>query len=202
MQALKSLFELLVLFHAVEASVIPVIERRRQAMERVLVRSLLRHAKPLMFKVTFQREEALLQLCRNIHRHSSLSTVPRKELGGNTSRGRGHTSRTYCMHSLSLSSFTIISSPHMSPLSAFCLHCEMPHLCIMICVMCNSSLTRDTRGVLVVIRPAQSSLAIRWIYVLLHHTHSSARISIGGGTAYITEMLLIGSPASTSSRSE
>ena len=104
MQALKPLFELLVLFHAVEASVIPVIERRRQAMERVLVRSLLRHAKPLMFKVTFQREEALLQLCRNIHRHSSLSTVPRKELGGNTSRGRGHTSRTYCMHSLSLES--------------------------------------------------------------------------------------------------
>ena len=30
----------------------------------------------------------------------------------------------------------------------------------------------------------------------------SARISIGGGTAYITEMLLIGSSASTSSRSE
>ena len=28
-----------------------------------------------------------------------------------------------------------------------CFHCELPHLC-------NSSLTRDTRGVLVVIRPA------------------------------------------------
>ena len=25
----------------------------------------------------------------------------------------------------------------MSPLSALCLHCELPHLCIMICAMCN-----------------------------------------------------------------
>ena len=41
-----------------------------------MVRSLLRNAKPLMFKVTFQREEALLQLCRNVHRLSHFRSSP------------------------------------------------------------------------------------------------------------------------------